>query len=249
MRGILRRRLSNTPDVRPLAGLRALELGQLIAGPFTGTILAYFGAEVIKVEPPGKGDPIRVWRELDTDGTSPWWRSIGRNKKSVAIDLKSEEGREIVRDLATKSDVLIENFRPGTLEKWKLCPAAMEATNKELIYARLSGYGQTGPLASKPGFASVCEAFGGFRYINGFEDRPPVRPNLSMGDTLAGLHAALGVVMALLARERGRANGGAPRGEVVDVAIYESVFNLMEGIVPEYAACPARRHGVMIMDH
>jgi len=246
MRAIIRRRLSNTPDVRPLAGLRALELGQLIAGPFTGTILAYFGAEVIKVEPPGKGDPIRVWRELDTDGTSPWWRSIGRNKKSVALDLKSEEGRAIVRELAAKSDVLIENFRPmerrvglienfrpGTLEKWNLCPAAMEATNKELIYARLSGYGQTGPLASKPGFASVCEAFGGFRYINGFEDRPPVRPNLSMGDTLAGLHAALGVVMALLARERGRARGGAPRGEVVDVAIYESVFNLMEGIVPE----------------
>jgi len=228
------RALSSATDNRPLAGVRAIEMGQLIAGPFTGTILAYFGAEVIKIEPPGKGDPIRVWRELDTDGTSPWFRSIGRNKKSVALNLKSEEGQAIVRELAAKSDVLIENFRPGTLEKWSLGPESTQTINPSLIYARLSGYGQSGPYSSKPGFASVCEAFGGFRHVNGFDDRPPVRPNLSMGDTLAGIHAALGVVMALFAREKGKASGRPPTGEVVDVAIYESVFNLMEGIVPEY---------------
>lgn len=235
------RALSSATDNRPLAGVRAIEMGQLIAGPFTGTILAYFGAEVIKIEPPGKGDPIRVWRELDTDGTSPWFRSIGRNKKSVALNLKSEEGQAIVRELAAKSDVLIENFRPGTLEKWSLGPESTQTINPSLIYARLSGYGQSGPYSSKPGFASVCEAFGGFRHVNGFDDRPPVRPNLSMGDTLAGIHAALGVVMALLAREKGKASGRPPTGEVVDVAIYESVFNLMEGIVPECAR-PRRPH-------
>ena len=225
---LARRALSSVTDERPLAGYRVIEMGQLIAGPFTGTILAYFGAEVIKIEPPGKGDPIRVWRELDENGTSAWWRSIGRNKKSIALDLKSDDGRAIVKELAAKSDVLIENFRPGTLEKWGLDQESLKEVNSSLVFARLSGYGQTGPHSARPGFASVCEAFGGFRHINGFEDRPPVRPNISMGDTLAGIHAALGTVMALLSQQRAKATGRAPQGEVVDVAIYESVFNLME---------------------
>jgi crotonobetainyl-CoA:carnitine CoA-transferase CaiB-like acyl-CoA transferase len=213
-----------------LDGIQVLELGQLIAGPFAGCILAYFGAEVIKVEPPGKGDPLRVWRVLDEHGTSWWWRSLGRNKKSVTLDLRSTEGRQLARRLAEKSDVLIENFRPGTMEKWGLGPNELKAGNPGLIYARISGYGQSGPYASRPGFASVCEGIGGFRYINGFPGKPPVRPNLSMGDTLAGLHAALGILLALL--ERNRAPSSA--GQVVDVAIYEAVFNMLESVVPEY---------------
>jgi len=193
-----------------------------------------FAAQVIKIEPLG-GDPIRTWRELDVDGTSPWFRSVGRNKRSVALNLKSERARELVRQLAVDSDVLIENFKPGTMEKWGLGPDELKKANPGLVYTRISGYGQTGPLASKPGFASACEAFGGFRHVNGFADRPSVRPNLSMGDTLAGLHAALGATLALLGRERGRAaGGGRGMGDVVDVAIYEAVFNLMEGVVPEY---------------
>ena len=237
------RHLTTTqPPPRPLEGFRVLECGQLIAGPFCGTLLGYFGAEVIKVEPPGVGDPIRVWRELDTDGTSPWWRSIGRNKKSIELSLKSDEGRQIVKQLAAECDVIIENFKPGTMERWGLGPSDLAEVNPELVFVRLSGYGQNGPLATKPGFASVCEAFGGFRHVNGFADRPPVRPNLSMGDTLAGLHAALGATLALLSRERRRGGGGGGGGgrsgggvcEVVDVAIYEAVFNMLEGVVPEY---------------
>lgn len=215
---------------RPLDGIQVLELGQLIAGPFTGCILAYFGAEVIKVEPPGTGDPLRVWRVLDEHGTSWWWYSLGRNKKSVTLDLRSTEGRQLARRLAEKADVLIENFRPGTMEKWDLGPEELKAANPGLVYARISGYGQDGPYASRPGFASVCEGIGGFRYLNGFPDRPPVRPNLSMGDTLAGLQAALGILLALL--QRGRVSGGT--GQVVDVAIYEAVFNMLESVVPEY---------------
>jgi crotonobetainyl-CoA:carnitine CoA-transferase CaiB-like acyl-CoA transferase len=213
---------------RPLEGLRVLEMGQLLAGPFAGCVLGYFGAEVIKVEPPG-GDPIRGWRVV-RDGTSLWWASLARNKKSVTLDLGTEQGRAIARSLAAKSDVLIENFRPGTLEKWGMSPAELKALNPELIVARVSGYGQTGPYAAQPGFASVCEGFAGFRHVNGFPDRPPVRPNISMGDTLAGLHAVLGILLSLAARLRGK----APAGQVVDVAIYESVFNLLESIVPEY---------------
>jgi crotonobetainyl-CoA:carnitine CoA-transferase CaiB-like acyl-CoA transferase len=215
---------------RPLDGIQVLELGQLIAGPFTGCILAYFGAEVIKVEPPDTGDPLRVWRVLDEHGTSWWWYSLGRNKKSVTLDLRSTEGRQLARRLAEQADVLIENFRPGTMEKWDLGPDELKQANPGLIYARISGYGQDGPYASRPGFASVCEGIGGFRYLNGFPDRPPVRPNLSMGDTLAGLHAALGILLALL--QRGRVSGGV--GQVVDVAIYEAVFNMLESVVPEY---------------
>ena len=211
----------------PLDGIRVIELGQLIAGPFTGSILAYFGAEVIKVEPPRTGDPIRNWRVVE-DGTSLWWRSIGRNKKSITLDLKKDKARELVKKLLTDADVLIENFRPGVMEKWELGPAAVKELNPGLIYTRISGYGQTGPLANKPGFASVCEGFSGFRAVNGFPDQAPVRPNLSIGDTLAGIHAALGVTMALLDRHKSQ------QGQVVDVAIYEAMFNLMEAVIPEY---------------
>ncbi|KAG5651308.1 hypothetical protein H0H81_009133, partial [Sphagnurus paluster] len=195
-----------------------------------------FGAEVIKIEPPKIGDPLRVWRELDVDGTSPWFRSIGRNKKSVAIDLRNPEGRELVKQLAIKSDVIIENFKPGTLEKWSLGPSDLHPHNPSLIFTRVSGYGQTGPWAPRPGYASVCEAESGFRYINGFPQGEglglPVRPNISLGDSVAGLHAAFGTVLALLGRQRH--SSATPSGTTVDVSIIESMLNLMEGIIPEY---------------
>ena len=213
---------------RPLEGLRVIEMGQLLAGPFTGTILAYFGAEVIKVEPPG-GDPIRGWREVQ-DGTSLWYRSLGRNKKSVTLDLKSEQGRTLALKLLESADVVVENFRPGLMESRGMGPADLKERNPGLVYARISGYGQTGPYSSKPGYASVTEGFGGFRYINGEPGKAPVRPNISMGDTVAAIHAALGIALALI--QRAKPDSG--EGQVVDVALYESVFNLMEGIVPEY---------------
>ena len=222
---------------RPLAGIRVLEMGQLIAGPFAGCMLAYFGAEVVKIEPPRTGDPLRNWRVLK-DGTSLWWRAMARNKKCVTLDLRKPGGRALARALALRSDVLIENFRAGTMEKWGLGPDDLRGGNPELVYTRVSGYGQTGPLAGKPGFASVCEGFGGFRYVNGFPGQPPVRPNLSLGDTLAALHAVIGVLLALVHRGRigadavGGSGGGT--GQVVDVAIYESVYNVLESIVPEY---------------
>ncbi|MDB6061889.1 MAG: carnitine dehydratase [Verrucomicrobiaceae bacterium] len=216
-------------SARPLDGIRVLELGQLIAGPFTGSVLAYFGAEVIKVEPPLKGDPIRQWRVV-RDGSSLWWHSVGRNKKCITIDLKQARGRELVRDLAKQCDVIVENFRPGVMEEWQLGPEDIKIINPELIYARISGYGQTGPYAQKPGFASVCEGMSGFRYVNGYPGEAPVRPNLSIGDTIAALHAVLGIAFALLARKQpGQA------GQVVDVAIVESMFNLLEAVVPEYS--------------
>ncbi|MGD8680407.1 MAG: CaiB/BaiF CoA-transferase family protein [Lysobacterales bacterium] len=211
-------------------GIRVLELGQLLAGPFAASMLAYYGAEVIKVEPPGTGDPIRRWRVLDDEGMSYWWRSLGRNKKCITADLRNQEGRELVRGLAGKCQVLVENFRPGVMEKWGLGPTDLWADNPGLVYARISGYGQDGPWASKPGFASVCEGVGGLRYVNGKPGEPPMRPNLSIGDTLAGLHTALGVVMACLYQAR---HPGS-RGQVIDTALYESVFNLLEGVVPEY---------------
>lgn len=216
---------------RPLEGIRVIEVGQLLAGPFTGTLLAYFGAEVIKIEPPG-GDPIRGWRKLDENGTSYWWRSLGRNKKCVTIDMKGEEGRALVRRLADTADVLIENFKPGVMEKWQLSPQDLAKTNPKLVYARISGYGQTGPYAPKPGYASVTEGISGFRYVNGFPGEPPVRPNLSIGDTIGGIHAALGIMIALWDREQ---HTGGAQGQVVDVALYESIFNLMEGVVPEFS--------------
>ncbi|GMQ77043.1 MAG: CoA transferase [Gammaproteobacteria bacterium] len=213
---------------RPLDGICVLEMGQLIAGPFAGCMLGYFGAEVIKIEPPERGDALRNWRVLK-NGTSLWWRSMGRNKKCITLDLRKQEGRAIAARLAEHADVLIENFRPGTMEKWGLSPAALRKRNAGLVYARVSGYGQTGPLASRPGFASVCEGFGGFRHLNGFPGEAPVRPNLSIGDTLAALHTVIGVLLAL--QQRSKADGS---GQVVDVAIYESVFNMLESVVPEY---------------
>ncbi len=217
-------------DQRPLAGIKVLELGQMIAGPQAGCVLAYFGAEVIKIEPPGTGDAIRNWRKLDASGTSYWWQSIARNKKSVTVNLREEKGRVLVKKLMGEVDVVLENFRPGTLEKWGMGPEEMKPDHPELIFARVSGYGQTGPRASQPGYASACEAYGGFRYLNGFPDRPPVRPNLSLGDTLASMHAVIGVLLALF----GRSKSG--RGQVVDVSIFESVYNMMESVVPEYSA-------------
>jgi crotonobetainyl-CoA:carnitine CoA-transferase CaiB-like acyl-CoA transferase len=211
----------------PLDGYRVIELGQLLAGPFAGCMMGYFGAEVIKVESPKGGDPIRNWREM-RDGTSLWWRSLARNKKSVTIDLKTAQGVELVRQLIDKADVVIENFRPGVVESWGLGPEDFKQSNPGLVYARISGYGQDGPYAARPGFASVCEGMSGFRYVNGHPGEAPVRPNLSIGDTISGIHAALGIAMALLEKQR------SGEGQVIDVALVESMFNLMEAVVPEF---------------
>ena len=219
----------------PLAGVKVLELGQLIAGPFATAFLAWFGAEVIKVEPPGTGDPLRTWRVVH-NGTSLWWHLMARNKKCVTLNLRVPDGQKIARELAKKVDVVIENFRPGTLEKWGLGYEELKRENHGLILARISGYGQTGPYAQRPGFAAVAEAFGGLRYVTGEPDRPPVRPNLSLGDSVAGLHAALGILMALYHRD---AKGGS--GQVIDVALYEAVLNLMEGTIPEYDKAGVKR--------
>jgi len=219
----------------PLAGVKVLELGQLIAAPFATAFLAWFGAEVIKVEPPGTGDPLRTWRVVH-NGTSLWWHLMARNKKCVTLDLRRSEGQKIARDLARRVDVVVENFRPGTLEKWGLGYKELKRENRGLILARISGYGQTGPYAERPGFAAVAEAFGGLRYVTGEPDRPPVRPNLSLGDSVAGLHTALGVLMALYHRD---ARGGS--GQVIDVALYEAVLNLMEGTIPEYDKAGVKR--------
>jgi formyl-CoA transferase len=219
----------------PLAGIRILELGQAIAGPFATAFLAWFGAEIIKAEPPGSGDPLRNWRVVK-DGTSLWWYSMARNKKCVTLDLRLPEGQRIARELAKRVDVVIENFRPGTLEKWGLGYEDLRKENPRIILARISGYGQSGPYAQKPGFAAVAEAFGGLRYVTGEPDRPPVRPNLSIGDSVAGLHAALGILMALYHRDAQR---GA--GQEIDVALYECVLNLMEGTISEYDAAGVKR--------
>ncbi len=220
---------------RPLDGIRIIEVGQLLAGPFAGCILAYFGAEVIKIEPP-EGDPIRGWRILE-NGTSHWWRSIGRNKKSITLDLKKTEAQLIAKTLIDTADVVIENFRPGVMENWNLGPDNFKESNPQIIYARISGYGQTGPYANKPGFASVCEGMSGFRYVNGFPDQAPVRPNLSIGDTVSGIHAALGIALAIIQRQK----SPQENGQVVDVALYESMFNLMEAVVPEFSGASAIR--------
>lgn len=219
----------NEDNSLPLSGIRVLEMGQLIAGPFAGQMLAAFGAEVVKIEPPGRGDPLRTWRVLDEQGTSYWWRSLARNKKSLTLDLSREEGAEIARQLMLQADILIENFRPGRMEAWGLGPDEMKKLHPELIYTRVSGYGQSGPYARKPGFASACEAAGGLRYVNGYPDEKPVRMNLSLGDTLAGMHATVGALLALIARQR-----LGQGGQTVDVSIVESVFNMLEGVLPEY---------------
>ena len=219
----------------PLAGVKVLDLGQMIAAPFAAAYLAWYGADVIKVEPPGSGDPLRNWRVVH-NGTSLWWYTMARNKQCITLDLRKPEGQTIVRDLARHVDVVIENFRPGTLEKWGIGYETLKVENAKLILARISGYGQTGPYAQKPGFAAVAEAFGGLRYVTGEPDRPPVRPNLSIGDSVAGLHAALGVLLALYHRD---ARGG--QGQVIDIALYESVLNLMEGTIAEYDKTGIRR--------
>ncbi len=218
-----------------LSGIRVLELGQLIAGPFAAKTLADFGARIIKVEPPGQGDPLRKWRLLDGD-TSVWWEAQSRNKESICVDLRQPRGQDIVRTLAAGADVLIENFRPGTMEKWGLSWEALHAANPRLIMLRVSGYGQTGPKRLEPGFAAIAEAMGGLRYLNGEPGRAPVRAGLSLGDTIAGLHGALGVLLALYERD---ARGG--QGQVIDTALYESIFNLTESLLPEYSVFGAVR--------
>lgn len=217
---------------KPLKGLRILEVGQLLAGPFATVLLAWFGAEVIKVEQPGIGDPLRTWRAMHK-GTALWWYILGRNKKCITVNLRVPKGQSLVRRLAEKVDVVVENFKPGTLEKWGLGYEELKKINPGLIMARVSGWGQYGPYSAKPGFASVAEGVGGLRYLTGYPDRPPARPNLSLGDSLAGLHAALGILMAVYYRDV----VGAGLGQVVDIAIYEAVFNMMEGIIPEYDKC------------
>ncbi len=212
-----------------LAGVRVVEMGQLIAGPFAGKILAEFGADVIKVEPPGEGDPLRKWRLLK-DGTSVWWQVQSRNKRSIALDLRSAEGQDVARCLVAEADVLIENFRPGTLEGWGLGWEQLSALNPGLVMLRISGYGQTGPYRDQPGFGVIGEAMGGLRYLTGEPGRVPVRVGVSIGDTLAALHGVIGVLLALYHR---KVNGGA--GQVIDVALYESVFNVMESLIPEYS--------------
>ncbi|SIT49364.1 putative acyl-CoA transferase/carnitine dehydratase [Paraburkholderia piptadeniae] len=213
----------------PLSGVRVLELGQLIAGPFAGKMLAEFGAEVVKIEPPEKGDPLRKWRLLHDD-TSVWWAAQSRNKQSLTLDLRAPEGQEIVRRLAAQSDVIIENFRPGTLEGWGLGWEVLREINPGLIMLRVSGYGQSGPYRDRPGFGVVAEAMGGLRHLSGEPGRTPVRVGISIGDSLSALHGVIGVLLALRHREQ---NGGV--GQVVDVALYESVFNMMESMLPEYA--------------
>ena len=238
--------ISSSVSPQALSGLKVIELGQLIAGPFAGKTLADFGAEVIKIEPPAAdggvgGDPLRQWRMLH-NGTSVWWQVQSRNKQSVVLDLRTEAGRDTVRRLIDEADVLIENFKPGTMEKWGMGYEVLSRSNPGLIMLRVSGYGQTGPYRDRPGFAVVAEAMGGMRYLNGEPGRTPVRAGVSLGDTLAALHGVIGVLLALQARHAS-VNRDAPKGlgQVVDVALYESVFNCMESLLPEYSAFGAVR--------
>ena len=213
---------------KPLAGVKVVELGTLIAGPFASRICAEFGAEVVKVESPDGGDPLRKWRKL-YEGTSLWWFVQARNKQSLTLNLKHEDGREVLRKLLSEADILIENFRPGVLEKLGFGWEALHALNPKLVMVRLSGFGQSGPLKDQPGFGAVGESMGGLRYITGFEDRPPVRTGISIGDSIAALWGVIGALMALRHRE---VNGG--QGQVVDVALYEAIFAMMESMVPEF---------------
>lgn len=217
-----------------LAGLKVIELGQLIAGPFAAKTLADFGADVVKIEPPGSGDPLRKWRLLK-DGTSVWWQIQSRNKRSIALDLRASEGQALVRQLVAEADVLIENFRPGAMEQWGLGPDVLLALNPRLIMLRISGYGQTGPYRDRPGFGVVAEAMSGLRHLTAEPGRVPVRVGVSIGDTLAALHGVIGILIAL--NERSRSGSG----QVVDVALYEAVFNCMESLLPEYSAFGAVR--------
>ena len=212
----------------PLSDLRVVEMGTLIAGPFCGQVLGDFGADVIKVEDPGKGDPMRQWGRSLPKGLSPWWPVIGRNKRSVALDLRQAEGRELALALIDQADVLIENFRPGALEKWGMGYEALAARNPRLVMARVSGFGQTGPYSERAGYGLIGEAMGGLRYVTGEPDRPPARAGISIGDSLTALHAVIGVMMALHHRER------TGRGQMIDAALYESVLSVMENLVTEY---------------
>ena len=224
-----------------MQGIKVLELGTLIAGPFCSRILAEFGAEVIKIEAPDGGDPIRQWRVLK-DGNSLWWSVQSRNKKSVTLNMKDQRAQDIARKLALDADIIIENYRPGVLEKWNLGYEQLKAINPATIMVRLSGYGQTGPMRDAPGFGAIGESMGGIRYVSGHPDRPPVRIGISIGDSIAALHGAIGALMALRHRDTtgGRWNGQqgdasqSGQGQMVDVALYEAVFNLMESMVPEY---------------
>lgn len=213
-------------------GIKVLELGTLIAGPFCSRMLAEFGADVIKIEAPDGGDPIRQWRVLK-DGTSLWWSVQSRNKKSVTLNMKDPRAQDIARQLALDADIIIENYRPGVLEKWNLGYEQIKALNPAAIMVRLSGYGQSGPMRDAPGFGAIGESMGGIRYVSGHADRPPVRIGISIGDSIAALHGAIGALMALRHRD---ATGGrnAGQGQMVDVALYEAVFNMMESMVPEY---------------
>jgi formyl-CoA transferase len=217
-----------------LAGLKVVELGQLIAGPFAAKTLADFGADVIKIEPPGSGDPLRQWR-LIKDGMSVWWQVQSRNKRSLALDLRQTESQAIVRKLVAEADILIENFRPGAMESWGLGPDVLLELNPELIMLRISGYGQTGPYKDKPGFGVVAEAMGGLRHLSAEPGRLPVRVGVSIGDTLASLHGVIGILMALHEKQK------SGMGQVIDVALYEAVFNCMESLLPEYSAFGAVR--------
>lgn len=216
----------------PLAGIRVVELGQLIAGPFCGQLLGDMGAEVVKLEQPGVGDPMRHWGQ---GGTPTWWRVIARNKYSVAADLRSAAGQQLARDLIARADILVENFRPGTLERWNLGPDRLRADNPGLIVVRVSGYGQTGPYAARAGFGGIAEALGGWRKIVGFADRLPARMGISIGDTLAATYGCLGAVAALHHRDR------CGEGQVVDAALYESVLQVMEGLIPEWSVAGHKR--------
>jgi formyl-CoA transferase len=218
----------------PLSGLKVIELGQLIAGPFAAKTLSDFGADVVKIEPPDGGDPLRQWR-LVKDGTSVWWQVQSRNKRSVGLDLKTPEAQDIVRRLASQADVLVENFRPGAMEGWGLGPEVLLAQNPKLIMLRVSGYGQSGPYRDRPGFGVVAEAMSGLRHLTGEPGRVPVRVGVSIGDTLASLHGVIGILMALHERNR------SGQGQVIDVALYEAVFNCMESLLPEYSAFGAVR--------
>jgi len=218
----------STVENMPLRGIKVIELGTLIAGPFCARMLAEFGAEVIKIESPDGGDQLRQWRKM-YEGTSLWWYVQARNKKSVTVNLRSAEGQGIVRELARDADIVVENFRPGTLEKWNIGWGQLSAINPKLIMVRLSGYGQDGPYRDRPGFGVVAEAMSGMRYVTGYPDQPPVRLGISIGDGIAALHGVIGAMMALHHRT---ANGG--KGQIVDVALYESVFNMMESFIPEY---------------
>lgn len=226
---------ASKPPTTPLQGIRVIEMGQLIAGPFAGKTLGDFGAEVIKIEPPGSGDPLRNWRMMK-EGTSVWWQVQSRNKRSIALDLRSEEGQDIARKLIAEADVLVENFRPGTLEAWGMGWDVLSKLNPGLIMLRISGYGQSGPYRDLPGFGMIGEAMGGLRHLTGEPGRVPVRCGVSIGDTLAALHGVIGVLAALRHRE---VNHG--QGQVIDVALHEAVFNVMESLLPEYSAFGAVR--------